>query len=291
MDKACFRQFNGYEVKDAKARASLKICSLENSRRLYVDCVNGNDNNDGLTQDTSFKTMDKFFSLANEGGTDIRCYIVSAGTYDVSYAVFSHMTFHITGNVDGIILNFTSTQPERVWYNCHINFANITLKANVDEFRFESGVVAMDNVIFDSERVNFWQCHVDCSTNVTFPRLVMFGTSGRLKNVTSTFEGNGAVSMDNGCTVRMYGTLAFPNRTTENTDSAISCVASYFTFICSEISGTGWKNGITGNASVIYMPQRVYTALSGICENTILQNSSYPAMFIKTGTVYGGDYT
>ena len=108
-----------------------KLLHVLNGIRYYVDGVNGDDDNDGSI-DAPFKTLDKFFSVANDtynGRIDIRCFIVSAGTYNIGSGAehtINHLTIHITGNVSGVILQFISTEDAK-FYECHLNLNNVSL--------------------------------------------------------------------------------------------------------------------------------------------------------------------
>lgn len=88
----------------------------------YVDRTNGNDANDGRSSSSAFKTLDKLFSLYNEGLGDIRANIISAGTYDVSFHSLNGVVLHLKTTVAGVTIRFTSTVNDITWYNSHIRF-------------------------------------------------------------------------------------------------------------------------------------------------------------------------
>lgn len=118
-----------------------------NNFRYYIDGVNGNDDNDGLTSETAFKTLDKFLEQSNTKG-DIRCYITSAGVYTFSKKMLVDTTVHITGNVSGIIIN----NPNDTWtfYHCHLNLENITLRYNGNEDAYiEDGSLVTNNCVIE----------------------------------------------------------------------------------------------------------------------------------------------
>lgn len=96
--------------------------SLKTSFRFYVDTVNGNDDNDGLTRVTAFKTMNRFIEECNTSKVDIRCYLISAGVYTIDEISITGIALHITALSDGITLEFTNNTA---FYNCHVNIQGV----------------------------------------------------------------------------------------------------------------------------------------------------------------------
>ena len=94
------------------------------AQRYYIDGINGNDNNPG-SDELPFKTIDKFFEMLNKGQTDIRCYIVSAGTYIATKTVFSNCVIHLNANVGGVIIEFQNDDVDTAFYNCHLNISGV----------------------------------------------------------------------------------------------------------------------------------------------------------------------
>lgn len=97
--------------------------------RYYIDGTNGNDNNDGLTSSTAFKTLQHFFDYTIQSGRfDARCYIISAGTYTANIFTLTSASIHISGTVDGVIVNLTNSASAIIaLYQCHLNLSNVTL--------------------------------------------------------------------------------------------------------------------------------------------------------------------
>lgn len=89
--------------------------------RYYVDGVNGNDDNDGLTPETAHKTLAPMLGDINNGYNMIRAYLISAGTYEMPGEIFANLNFHITANVPGCVINFTNTS-DVTFYQCLCNF-------------------------------------------------------------------------------------------------------------------------------------------------------------------------
>lgn len=126
------------------------MAHILDGQRRYIDQVNGDDKNDG-TQESPWKSLTPFFNEANDtknGRVDIRAYIVSAGTYSIPPQSYNNITLHLSGLVDGVILEFSTTRDVK-FYECHTNFKNLTIKApNATEFAFDGGSVSLHNCTF-----------------------------------------------------------------------------------------------------------------------------------------------
>ena len=261
------------------------------SFRYYVK-ASGSDQNDGLSEATAFKTMDKFFSVLNEGASDIRCYIMEAGEYNVSANMFTFSAIHITGYVPGVVLNFVEDNWSDgiVFYNCHVNFERIKMKAEGEQIRFESGVASLEDVTLECEKVAFWDCQIECETTLNSPNISMFGCNGRIKNLTITSETGNAVSLDRGNNIRIYGTLALAPRTDINEDVAVNCMHSVLYLNASDVTAGGWHTGVRNTASMIFLPQTTYTKLYQKCAVAIEQSATAPGVFVNGGHQIGADY-
>ena len=138
--------------------------------RYYVDGVNGSDDNDGLTSATAFKTIERFLSIANSstrGRSDIRCFILSAGLYDIgsnNEHVITGLALHITGSVPGVILNFLTAETIK-FYTTHINFESLTIRVSDP-----SVTLSVDGGSF-----YFKQCTFEC-------RLYMYAAMGHMED-------------------------------------------------------------------------------------------------------------
>ena len=143
------------DVEEIKEKTgNLIFNNVVSSFRYYIDGVNGNDNNPG-TQERPFKTVGKFFRLANQvngGRSDLRAYLMTAGTYafqmsDTGNLVFNSIAFHLTGLTDGCIIQFNSTSDIK-FYNCHCNFSNITFSTPGSNMSLDGSFLAITNCVF-----------------------------------------------------------------------------------------------------------------------------------------------
>lgn len=92
----------------------------QGGNRYYVDCVNGDDTNDG-SETAPFKSLDMVFNMANTTNTDVRANLLTAGQYPFTNFLFQGMTVHITAMVDGCEIISTNELHGFVFYNSHIN--------------------------------------------------------------------------------------------------------------------------------------------------------------------------
>jgi hypothetical protein len=130
----------------------------------YVDGVNGDDENDGLSSSAPFKTLEKALDKLNQRETSVVIRILTAGTYTCSKQVFNGITLHIQSEVDNVIIDFSDANRDVRIYNCHLNLAclnesgYLTLKNDYN--------VGMDSIYFENcattlTRVKFTN-HIIC---------------------------------------------------------------------------------------------------------------------------------
>lgn len=91
--------------------------------RRYIDCKNGNDANDGKSQATAWKTIDRFINELRDKSS-IRAYIISPGVYEASFVAISNATIHITAKVDGVTIKLSpkNNGDSVAIYNSHLSF-------------------------------------------------------------------------------------------------------------------------------------------------------------------------
>lgn len=141
--------------------------------RWHVDCVNGNDNDTGYSGH-AWRTLDKFFSMANKldgGRADIRCYLDTPGIYYVqceagSNTVFTGASLHITGGLDSdaaydgkYIIRFLTTRDVK-WYASHVNLRNVRIEcpnSTVDApFAFDGGNYDVTNCYINTKLITYF---------------------------------------------------------------------------------------------------------------------------------------
>lgn len=94
-----------------------------NHRRYYLKCDTGNDENDGLTEDTAWQTLDHLFEQTNNGLIDARCYFAEAGNYYIKKQFIANAVLHLAPIVDGVNIRFDYDDEEAFYFqNCHVKF-------------------------------------------------------------------------------------------------------------------------------------------------------------------------
>ena len=234
-----------------------------NHYRLYVDGTNGDDNNDGSAA-APFKTLDKFLSTCNQDMTDIRCYIVSPGTYTATQQVLQGMTLHITATVANVTIVFGSSSEEPfVWYNSHINIQGP--QGSYISLNCPYSYVYGDNSLFTFVRVKwlcgFWTYNgaIDAN-NCTFYylRLVktMFDVYGGTTITATAGENTYKVLVDQ-CQGRLTGAFTLPaNEPIEQL--ANSCIItgqnSYYSIeFTPEVPTNLFNNGIRNTNCILFI--------------------------------------
>lgn len=120
--------------------------------KFFVDGVNGNDNNDGKTQSTAFKTIDKALSELNNGTVSINIKICSDGVYTSSmFNNLANCSVHIYGLTSNVTLKI---QPDfnaggLIWYQCRLHFENILLQSTLPIACDSCNWFNTNNVILD----------------------------------------------------------------------------------------------------------------------------------------------
>ena len=99
------------------------------SHRFYLDCINGSDSGEG-TQLSPFKTFKRLFEVCANQQADIRCYLISAGSYPVNVESLTGMAIHITSLVAGCYVDFMNTGSGNIqFYGCHVNLQGASADA------------------------------------------------------------------------------------------------------------------------------------------------------------------
>lgn len=244
--------------------------------RWFVDGVNGNDNNEG-TATSPWKTLTAVFNKANElgGRVDVRCYIVSAGVYELPYLSLTGMAVHITGNVDGVIINHTG--GDFSFYETHVNLNNVTIQSE-KEIKFEScGVVALNcrfssRVAVYSGKVDFNGCTFDKGIGNSGGKIIVRGTS--------TFNTHGDNNIYCNCgELFMYGTFSFVG-TAENTVPLMNCYRSEVNIVGKIVSNTQWPS-IDFQWCKIYTNSAGMRVIKGIVSQIKYASSNW--VFTETG--------
>lgn len=253
--------------------------------RYYIDAINGNDDNDG-SQGAPFKTLDKFLSLYNSESTDMRCFIVSAGTYTISKPVLQGITLHITSTVPGVTIKALASEEPFVFYNSHINFQGSSPE-NFLTFDCEYGRTYGDNCLYTLKYVHyicaFWTyfCGVDAQ-NCTFTyirseksNLDLYGGTV----MTATADVNAYLIFLDQCQGRLTGNFTLPQNDPAEGQMPNSCIITsqnsfYSIEFTAAVGANKRQNGIRSTNSAIFVTESRLTAIKncGTSGNYMIRN-------------------
>lgn len=133
---------------------------IKNHFRYYINNATGNDENDGLSEQTAFKTLDRFLKETDRYA-EVRGYITSSGTYHVTYGnVYANCNIHITARTANVTLDFLSEDSEDyAVYMSHWNLQGLDDSAHMAVTAHkENGDLAdlyFDNCMLTFNRVDF----------------------------------------------------------------------------------------------------------------------------------------
>lgn len=272
------------------------------THRVYICGKTGNDETGDGTSEKPYKTLDKWFSLCNNGRPDNRCYIMSAGTYDCSYYFFNHLALHITGgtasqDVDGVIINFTNKETI-TFYGGHYNFENVTLRHRPTGegakscFNFETcSIILSKNIHFDAGLFKNYGCFIS-GTRIKSGQFEFYGTNGYIANIEATDNNTVPIWLSRGCNMKIGYTEYDTSKkehvnkgkvtisyATNNSDSACYIkVDNSVLYLAVDVwSGEARAIGIDSLFSVVFLDRRSYRYLEGL---------TIPKPYSATGCVY-----
>lgn len=242
--------------------------------RYYIDSINGDDNSDG-SEKSPWQTLTPLINIANKvdnGRSDIRCYFASAGVYELPYLSFTGMAIHMTGLVDGVVVN--QSGGDFAIYGGHFNFKKLTLRST-NPISLESTVCVFDTVTFDLHP-NIWGGKCDFNKCVFNKGLSFNGGYAILRggciidmhNVPNAamYGNNGFVTIYNSLTIKNASKLFDMYRTQfymlvspifENVTAGLSTFQ-----LCNIYTTERWWNTLTANSRLnisTNAPNWIYT--------------------------------
>lgn len=190
--------------------------SLKNIQHLYgswipyyIDAYNGNDNNNGLSANTAFKTFKGLIdNVINKGKTNILARFKGNYTYTIEGAFLQNIAIHFESYEGTTTFNIDSPFDTFAVYNCHLNFKGTELNnfiiTGIEQFYLDSGFIILNYTKFNnckftlngasSEANNCDFNTISCNEGIgTFNRCSIGGVesnNGKLYFNTTTFETN-----------------------------------------------------------------------------------------------------
>ncbi len=204
------------------------VTSYANHILYYIDAQNGNDSNNGLTKNTAFKTLDKFFDVtANSGYTDVRCLLCSAGDYVLTKQAANNITWHcrihpeVTAGPVRLVGNY-GVNEDWIMYNSHVKLSGLVAGDEVSGVTvantipliyvpygeqgiyFENSAVTLYNVEFQCI-FRLFGCYLNASGGLKADRLYFAGVNGIMEDlaITNTVNDRRAVRILRGSSLRI----------------------------------------------------------------------------------------
>lgn len=122
---------------------------------VYVDAVQGNDDNDGKTAETAVRSLDKALDIMNKSTSGIYIRFIRSGTYTMSTPVISGAMIHFLFDATNVTLNWLDDADDgwtKCFYSCYINMhgnpdgtSRLYLKGNNPAY-VEGGKITISNM-------------------------------------------------------------------------------------------------------------------------------------------------
>ena len=138
---------------------------IKDHTRYYINNEDGDDANDGRSESTPFRTIDRFLDESDKY-SEIRGYIMTPGRYRVTKGnVAAGISIHLNALTAGAILDFITVEDQNTpaWavYQSHWNFAGLDnankMQIQVHGSDNREGLIYFDNCLSSFTDVEFQQ--------------------------------------------------------------------------------------------------------------------------------------
>lgn len=261
---------------------------------IFYIAISGNDDNDGLSKETPFKTISRCLEEINKGYSNFSVVFSESGTYtcDIPKVILTNLDLHIgteenTSDV-AVVLNGNIRT-----YNCYIDVYSYSSDNNPISITFNGGlhadycgIYAINTIANFNLKTNFNFCKVGIDTNVTINtkvRLVHYNTDLSVSvGANVTFNATDLMQTSplffNSCKVVFYGIVSF-NALPTDTQAIFRCEGTSIAFANASIT-------ITNNAENVmllrYSSAFIHSGVWRYFNEKVSGNYSY---INKTGTI------
>lgn len=209
---------------------------------IYIDCVDGDDTADGLTQSTPVKTVNKALNIMNNTASGVYLHFIAPGVYTMSYPVISGAMIHFLFDASNVTLYWLDSNDAgwtKCFYSCYINMHGNSDGTSVLYLRgsnpayLESGKITISNMTIDSDNNGAFGIvggNIQSSDNIWKTHLYMGLSQGVFSNDTfqdkSTYHSS-ALHVYNSCDISIRGGVKFKDLDNNSTiTNIISATAS-----------------------------------------------------------------
>lgn len=193
--------------------------------RYYIACNSGSDDNDGLTAETAFQTLDKLLDKVNGGLVDARCYFIEPGNYYFTHQFISNVVLHLAPTVNGVNIVFDYQDQEAFYFqNCHVKFGRDTDPYQLNIYTPGHGITAEGGEMafyYTTVHDKYYQFGGYINTDYSgFEWLRFAGTSGTLSNLTilNTNPAVWAIYLLRCASIYLANDITFTNLSSAGTD-------------------------------------------------------------------------
>lgn len=232
--------------------------SATNARSIYIDAVNGNDDNDGTTAGSAIKTTDKALELLNTGLSYPYIFLVGNAVYEFKVNCLNFSGLHINSYMGNPTLKLVGDTGNPRFYGGHVNIARgtgsdyIILDAvtpgGTHAIYFEGSAVslghvkALCSVSTVGGSANIHNCDFTDRSNGVNTRISGRCSNMRVYNCQFYVEDGGAgINLDRACVLSAFYTDTYTNMNFAGTGLAIKAHTS-LVFIPGAFSFTGYDN-------------------------------------------------
>ena len=312
LDSYATKTYADQKCDEAKSHANNKhkVVTLHKGGENYkrVSDKSGSDDNSGEDKDHAYKTINRFFDVYNKSGKhDGRCYILCEGNYAVDYNLFCNANLHIEAShpENGeVVLDFTNVKgtngiADVVFYGCHLNFKDVTIKvADGAHVRIEGSSVCFTNVKVKGGRIRLIGCFLTQNGgSLSVPRIELNGCTGIISDLTTTHYGgdnNCAIELQAGSYLKFNGYIKAEGHGSHSLMHIQDSTAVILTSTSSGLTNsTKFKYGFRLKSGTLNMSQAIYGRMKSMWNDVVANPDENECSLIVTqaGRNYiGGSY-
>ena len=276
------------ELEEGLADITDKLPKVNHNRMTYyIDAAAGNDDNDGLTQQTAFKTFDRFMQQAEIYGA-LHGRIISAGNYTYSYNEIANIDLDVQATVGGVVLTLATNPTDNrfTFYNGRINIYGaygvsvpMELRLDTNGILYMVGCVSAlhDLTLVHTLRVYGGEVWLE---NCDVFKLYTRNSFARLYNclITNTDTTESALMLLNGVTC-LFGAnrVRALAETGAEATALINAIAGEISIVGGGLTLTEQTNyyyGLEATACTVVIPDSILTALTAYSANGLKYNSA-----------------
>ena len=232
--------------------------SATNARSIYIDAVNGNDDNDGTTASSAIKTTEKALKLLNTGLSYPYIFLVGNAVYEFKVNCLNFSGLHINSYMGNPTLKLVGDTGDPRFYGGHVNIAvgtgsdyiilDAVTPSGTHSIYFEGSAVslgsvkALCSVSIVGGSANIRNCDFTDRSNGVNTRISGRCSNMRVYNCKFYVEDAGAgINLDRACVLSAFYTGSYTNMNFAGTGLAIKAHTS-LVFIPGAFDFTGYNN-------------------------------------------------